>query len=162
MKKSATESMTDFKLTRNVAGGLSFISSEGTVYDGVYPIRAFPISAPEDGFSLIDTNGHEVAWVANFSELSDKVRQLVEDELAQREFMPTIYRILDVSSFGTPSTWQLETDRGMTELTLKGEDSIRRLTSTTMLITDSHGINFLIPNIDELDRHSHKLLDRFL
>lgn len=162
IRKLTTESMTDFKLIRNVAGRLSFTSSEGTVHEGVYPIRAFPISAPDDGLSLIDANGHEVAWIAHISELSDKVKHLVEDELAQREFMPTIFRILNVSSFSTPSIWQLETDRGTTELTLKGEDSIRRLTSTKMLITDSHGINFLISNLDELDRHSHKLLDRFL
>jgi hypothetical protein len=162
MKKLTAESKADFKLIRNAAGALSFTSSEGVVHDGVYPVRTFPISAPEDGLSLFDANGHEVAWIANLSNLPDQARHLIEDELAHREFMPTIYRILRVSSFATPSTWQLETDRGKTELTLKAEDSIRRLTSTAMLITDAHGVNFLIRNVDELDHHSRKLLDRFL
>ncbi|WP_020168384.1 MULTISPECIES: cyanophycin metabolism-associated DUF1854 family protein [Methylotenera] len=162
MKKPTAESMSDFKLIRNASGELSFTSNEGLTHNGVYPVRAFPISAPEDGLSLFDANGHEVAWIENLSNVSDQIRLLIADELALREFMPTIYRILHVNSFATPSTWQLETDRGNTELTIKTEDSIRRLTLTKMLITDSHGIHFLIPNIDELDQHSRKLLDRFL
>lgn len=147
---------------RNVSGALSFTSNTGLTHHGVYPVRAFPISAPEDGLSLFDANGHEIAWIENPSNLSSEIQQLITEELAQREFMPTIHRILHVNSFATPSTWQLETDRGSTELTLKTEDSIRRLTATSILITDSHGIHFLIPNIDQLDQHSRKLLDRFL
>ena len=89
-------------------------------------------------------------------------QQLIEDELAQREFMPVIQRIKHVSSFATPSTWEVETDRGNTQLVLKAEDQIWRLAHTSLLITDSYGVNFLIRDSDQLDKHSRKLLDRFL
>lgn len=151
-----------FKLTRNPAGRLQFTASDGMVYDGVFPVRAFPIAAPEDGLSLLGDDGHELAWITRMADLPDSIRSLIEEELAQREFMPVIHRIQHVSSFATPSTWQVETDRGDTELILKAEDHIRRLAHSSLLIVDSHGVNFLIRNIDQLDNHSRKLLDRFL
>ncbi|HUM72963.1 MAG TPA: DUF1854 domain-containing protein, partial [Nitrosomonas europaea] len=51
---------------------------------------------------------------------------------------------------------------GETCFILKGEEDIRRLSLTTLLITDSYGIHFLIRDRSMLDRHSNKLLDRFL
>jgi hypothetical protein len=36
------------------------------------------------------------------------------------------------------------------------------LTHSSLLISDNHGIDFLIPEIEQLDKHSRKLLDRFL
>lgn len=152
----------DFTLTRSPAGRLILTASDGQVHDGVFPVRAFPISAPADGLSLISDNGHELAWVANMETLPNQMRVLIEEELARREFMPEILSISNVSSFATPSTWQVETDRGDTELLLKAEDHIRRLTHSNLLITDGHGVNFLIRDIDQLDNHSRKLLDRFL
>jgi hypothetical protein len=152
----------DFKLTRNAAGRLVLTSAQGDVHDGVVPVRAFPISAPDEGVSLLGEDGHEVRWIGNLSEAPEAVRVLIDAELAQREFMPEITRINHVSSFATPSKWQVSTSRGDTELLLKAEDHIRRLTLTTLLITDGHGVSFLIRNVDDMDHHSRKLLDRFL
>lgn len=152
----------DFSLIRNSAGRLVLTASDGAMHDGVFPVRAFPISAPAEGLSLIGENGHELAWVANLEALPTATRELIESELARREFMPEIRNINQVSSFATPSTWQVETDRGNTELVLKAEDHIRRLTHTSLLITDAHGVNFLIRDIEQIDKHSRKLLDRFL
>jgi len=153
---------TDFSLIRSTAGRLVLTASDGTIHDGVFPVRAFPISAPAEGLSLIGSNGHELAWIASLKALPNATRSLIEEELARREFMPEIRGISYVSSFATPSTWQVETDRGDTELVLKAEEHIRRLTHTSLLITDGHGVNFIIRDIDQLDQHSRKLLDRFL
>ena len=90
------------------------------------------------------------------------IGRLVEEELASREFMPEIEKILEVSSFACPSTWQVATNRGGAALILKGEEDIRRLSQTRLLIADTHGIQFLVRDIAALDRHSRKLLDRFL
>ena len=76
--------------------------------------------------------------------------------------MPEIIRILAVSGFGTPSTWEIETNRGATRLTLRGEEYIRRLAGGGLLITDRFGIQFLIPDLKALDRQSRQFLDRFL
>jgi len=153
--------MSDFQLTRNAAGRLVY-NREDETHEGVVPVRAFPIAAPDECLSLISREGHELAWIDKLDSLPDDIRALIIDELASREFTPEINRISQVSGFATPSTWHVETDRGNTELLLKAEDHIRRLSHTALLITDGHGISFLIRNIEKLDAHSRKLLDRFL
>jgi hypothetical protein len=86
----------------------------------------------------------------------------VREELGGREFMPVISHIIAVSSFATPSTWTVATDRGDTDFVLRGEEDIRRIGTDALLISDAHGINFLIRNQYDLDKHSKKILDRFM
>jgi hypothetical protein len=152
----------DFKLSRNAAGRLVFTGAQGDVHEVIVPVRAFPISAPDAGVSLLGEDGHELRWIAQLSELPEAARALIEAELAQREFMPEITRINQVSSFATPSKWQVSTNRGETELLLKAEDHIRRIAHNTLLVTDGHGVSYLIRDIDTMDQRSRKLLDRFL
>ncbi len=152
----------DYQLSRNSFGRLVFTGPDGVAQEGVVPVRAFPIAAPEQGIALVDPHGHELAWIERLSDLPDELRPLVEDELASREFMPEIRRIVSVASFATPSTWRVETNHGETSFVLKGEEDIRRLASPALLIADSHGIHFLIRDRFALDTHSRKILDRFL
>lgn len=150
------------KLSRNAFGKLTVTDKDQRIHEGVIPVRAFPITAAGEGISLVDSHGHEVVWIDDPAELPQAARDLIEEEFASREFMPEIRRIDKVSGFATPSTWQVQTDRGNTQFILKGEEDIRRLSLTTLLITDSNGIHFLIRDRSALDRHSNKLLDRFL
>lgn len=151
-----------FELMRDPFGRLVLTDAEGGRWEGVVPVRAFPIAAPGEGISLQSADGHEVAWADRLSDLPPQMRQLVVEELASREFVPEIRCLRGVSSFATPSTWDVETDRGDTSFVLKGEEDIRRLGPATLLVADSHGIQFLIRDFQVLDRHSRKLLDRFL
>lgn len=151
-----------FTLQRDAFGRLVLTASDGERHEGVVPVRAFPIAAPDESLSLLSGDGHEVGWTDSVAELPANERALIDEELAGREFMPVIDAIVEVSSFACPSTWQLRTDRGPAELLLKGEEEIRRLPGGRLLIADSHGIQFLIRDVAALDRHSRRLLDRFL
>ncbi len=73
-----------------------------------------------------------------------------------------VRRLLGVSSFSTPSTWSVDTDRGATRFVLKGEEDIRRIGRARLLIADAQGLQFLVPDLTALDRHSKRLLERFL
>jgi hypothetical protein len=152
----------NYRLSRNAFGRLVYTGTDGEAHEGVIPVRAFPITAPDYGIALIGQHGHELAWIDRLCDLPDGLRTLVETELASREFIPEIRHIHDVSSFVTPSTWRVETDRGKTSFILKGEEDIRRLTPPALLIADSHGIQFLIRDRFALDSRSRKILDRFL
>ena len=153
---------THFQLQRDSYGQLVLTSQNGERHEGITPVRAFPIGAPDEGIALVNVEGHEVGWVDQLSYLPADIAQLLEEELASREFVPEIERLVDVSSFACPSTWQVVTNRGESSLILKGEEDIRRLSQTRLLIADTHGIQFLIRDTGALDRHSRKLLDRFL
>ena len=76
--------------------------------------------------------------------------------------MPEIDRILDVSSFATPCTWSVVTDRGETDFVLKDEGDIRRIGEASLLVADNHGIHYLVRDMFTIDKHSRKILDRFL
>jgi hypothetical protein len=110
----------------------------------------------------VDAHGHEVVWVEQVSTLPADIAFVFKEELQRRDFMPLIKRILGVSSFVTPCEWNVETDRGDTKFTLKGEEDIRRLGSGGLLITDIHGIHYLLKEVGALPKSDRKILDRFL
>jgi hypothetical protein len=153
---------TNFQLSRNSFGKLILTDEAGEVHEGVSPVRAFPIQAPDQGISMVLGDGKEVGWIDDIAALPAQVRELVQDELEGREFMPEILHVKDVSSYATPCTWFVTTDRGDTEFTLKGEDDIRRVGAASLLVADNHGINFLIRDMYTIDKHTRRILDRFL
>lgn len=150
------------KLHRNALGKLVLTQPNGDVVENVVPVRAFPIQAPQGQISLVGGDGHEAAWIERLEDVPEEARALIEEELRLREFTPVIQRLVEVSSFATPSQWTVDTDRGRTSFVLKGEEDIRRLSRDALLVLDSHGVQFLIRQPQQLDRHSRKLLDRFL
>jgi hypothetical protein len=152
-----------FNLELTPFGKLVFTTAQGQRFEGVVPVRAFPIHAPEEGVSLIDSDGHEVLWVDHLAQCPQPAQDLLRQELARREFVPVITRIVSVSSFSTPCTWSVATDRGACSFVLRGDEDIRRVgADNTLLIADAHGIQYLVPDQLALDAHSKKILDRFL
>ncbi|WP_073212736.1 DUF1854 domain-containing protein [Massilia sp. CF038] len=154
--------ITNFQLSRDSFGRLVLTAEDGEVHVGVSPVRAFPIQAPDQGISLVLGDGKEVGWIDDIAGLPLDIRELVQDELEGREFMPEILSVKDVSSFATPCTWYVQTDRGDTEFTLKGEEDIRRIGATSLLVADNHGINFLVRDMYTIDKNTRRILDRFL
>jgi hypothetical protein len=152
----------DWTLYRNDFGRLVLVDAQGTAHTGVVPVRAFPLAAPHEGLSLVGPDGHELAWVDRLGDLPPETRRLIEDELAPREFVPTIQRLLAVSGFATPSTWRVATDRGPLEFVLKAEEDIRRLEGGALLINSSEGLQLRVSDRFGLDRASRRLLERFL
>lgn len=148
-------------LERDALGRLVLTDAEGVQHIGVYPVRAFPITQPEVGISIMDQSGKELCWFDDAKTIPEGDLALIKEELAAREFMPVIKKITKVSTFATPSLWDIETDRGPTRIRLKGEEDIRRIAGNTLLIADSNGLQFLISDSTKLDKVSKKLLDRF-
>jgi len=136
--------------------------AEGTAHSPVSVVRAYPVTAPEQGVAVVTAEGHELAWFDRLEQVPEGLQQSLRQALAEREFLPEILRLVSVSSMVTPSTWTVETDRGLTRLLLKGEEDIRRLTGKVLLVNDAEGVQYLIRDLSAMDRTSRKLLDRFL
>ena len=157
-----SKQLMNIQFDQGPSGRWFFVSAEGQQHDHVMAVRSFPVAAPEEGIALVDGDGKELLWIPNLNMLADAVRARVVKAINQREFMPQILKLYGVSGFLTPSTWDIETDRGRTNLSLKGEEDIRRLSASVLLVTDGHGVQFLIRDLAQMDRYSRKLLDRFL
>lgn len=154
---------TAFTLERNAFGKLALIDANGARHEAVVPVRAFPIQSPQDGISIVSTDGEEVGWVDALDALPANEQSLIREALAAREFMPVLQRIVSVTSFSTPCTWHVDTDRGNTEFVLRGDEDIRRIGKDgALLIADVHGIQFYVPDQFALDAHSKRILDRFM
>jgi hypothetical protein len=154
--------MNAFELQRDAFGLWALVLADGTRHSPVTAIRAYPITDPEGGVALMDAEGHELLWIDQLAQLAPTVRSQVMQALTEREFLPVIEKLEGVSSFATPSTWTVLTNRGTTQFLLKGEEDIRRLTGTVLLINDADGVQYMIRDLAAMDKHSRKLLDRFL
>jgi hypothetical protein len=158
-----TPDRTQFTLERNAFGKLILTTESGVRFESVVPVRAFPIQAPEVGISIVNTDSEEVGWVDNLVDLPEPAQSLIRQELAAREFMPVIAQIVSVTSFSTPCTWTVDTDRGRTEFVLRGDEDIRRIgKDNALLVADTHGIQYLVRDQFALNTASKKILDRFL
>lgn len=145
------------RLQLNPLGELVFMEKA----EVLVPVRPFPLSAPQS-VALVDLHGHERLWIEDESSLHPADWARVQQVLAERQLMPVIQAVLAVSSWVTPSTWRVQTDRGEASLLLAAEEAIRRLPEGRLLITDAHGLSYDIPDLRLLDRPSRRLLDRFL
>ena len=151
-----------FTLERDSRKRLVLTTDDGEVYGGVEPVRAFPLSDPGKHISICDSDGREVVHIESLSDLPDDVRMILEEELAQREFVPVIERIINTPAMTEPSVWKVESNRGLTTFEVESEDSVHRREGFQVSIVDTRGIRYLIPDTRTLDTHSRRVLERFL
>ena len=123
--------------------------------------RCFPLTDPERFVCLVDPRGRELCCLESSSLLSAESQQALSSALAATELLPAVQRIEGILAEATQSTWQVVTDRGTRSFIVEQEDHIRRLADGRHLITDAHGMRYLVPRSEELDVKSRKLLSAF-
>jgi hypothetical protein len=123
--------------------------------------RCFPLSAPESFIALVDAQGNELTCLESSAELTPSSREALGQALAASELLPRVERIQAVREEATQSLWQVVTDRGVRAFVVEQEDHIRRLADGRHLITDSFGMRYLVPPLEQLDAKSRRLLSPF-
>lgn len=151
-----------WRLEHDPFGRLVLTDAAGRRHVGAHAVRAFPLSAPDRGVAIVDARGRELVWIDDLAALPSPLRQQVEADLARHQFVPVVERVVSISAAVEPSEWRVETDRGPTRFLLKNEDDVHPLDDHTALVTDAHGIRYLIPDVRRLDPHSRRLIERFL
>ena len=143
-------------------GRLVLSLPEGPRYAGVEPVRCFPLTNPTHAIALLDAEGREILNLPTLDVLAPAERDVLQRELAEREFVPVIQRIAATSAPNPPCRWDVETDRGRTSFQLESDDDCRRLGPQAVLIADSNGIRYSIPDIDQLDASSQRIVRRLV
>ncbi len=139
--------MDPFQLHFDPLGRLVLTDAGGHLHDGVEPIRAFPITDPQHGVSLCDAAGRELVWIDDLALVPPPARLVLEEALAQRQFLPQLRRILDILGSAEPTEWLVETDRGPTRFSVANDEDVRPLAGHRALVTDAHGIRYLVPDV---------------
>jgi len=152
----------NFGLTRDQWGQLVITGADGAMLAKVTPVPLFPISGPREWISLRAADGTELACIEDPHTLPENVRRLIEEELARREFVPIIRRIVRVSGNSEPCEWQVKTDRGPTRFVLKSEDDVRRIGDQQILILDAHGTRYHIPDLSAVDVKSRRIVEWYV
>jgi hypothetical protein len=147
-------------LHHNEWGQLVYTDAAGVAHVDVEPVRAFPISDPTRSIAILNHRGEELAWIEDLNQLPAAERAFLEEELSRRHFLPVVTRIYAIEGITDPTTWDVDTDRGRTTFQMRNEEDIRRLPSGRVVLVDSHGIRYLIPDYRKLDAASRRLLER--
>ena len=158
----STESATPtFDLQYDAFEHLVFVDAAGQRHAGVEPMRAFPITAPQQWIVICDAHGRELICLEDLEKVPESVRQVLKEELRKRDFIPHILRINSAAG-NNPSQWDVQTDRGPKTFLLKSDDDLRRLGKHRALLVDAYGIRYLVPDTRKLDGHSRRMLERYL
>ena len=155
-------SFADISLARDEWGHLVLTLPALSHATVVTPTPLFPISEPERWISLRGEDGIELACVEDPNSLSPADRNLLHDELARREFVPVIERIVRVSGQMEPSEWTVDTDRGTTSFVLESEDDVRRIGESQIVIVDAHGTRYHIPDLNAIDAKSRRIIEWYV
>lgn len=151
-----------FGLLQDALGRLVLIDSDGRRHVDVEPVCGFPLTDPRRAISIRSPSGAELAFVDDPGELPPAVRETLQRDLAQRDFVPLIRRIVKISGDREPTHWDVETDRGRVCFTLLSDEHVRPLGPQRVLIVDQHGVRYLAPDVSALDGASRRLLQRYL
>jgi Domain of unknown function (DUF1854) len=160
--KASAQLPAAFGLVRDEWGQLVFTGTGGERHTNVSPIALFPISEPERWISIRAAGGAELACIEDPSTLPADVWKLLKEELARREFVPIIHRIVRVSGNSEPCEWQVETDRGPTSFVLQSEDDVRRIGDQQIVILDAHGTRYHIPDLSAVDVKSRRIVEWYV
>jgi hypothetical protein len=154
--------MSNFSLARDAWEQLVMTDAEGRQFVGVEPVRTFPISDPKHDISILDSEGRELLFIEDLGTLPADLRKILEEELARREFIPVVERIIATSGDSEPCDWTVATDRGQTTFQLESDEDVRRIGPHGVMIKDAHGGRYLIHDLRRLDPASRKILDYYL
>ena len=128
----------------------------------VQVVYCFPWSHARRYVSLRDDKGKELALLDDLDAVEQPARQLLEDELARRNFIPTVTAITRIDNQGELSFWEVRTTAGLRHFFTSKNDAIRKLTTQKLLVIDVGKDLYLIENHQQMDEKSCELLWRYL
>lgn len=152
----------DFQLARDEWSHLRLTDSIGQTFDDVSVIPLFPISASDQWVSLVSQEGEELACLDSMQGLAESNIQLMKEELALREFVPIIEKVISVSGNQEPCEWVVQTNHGRTSFVLNSEEDVRRVSAKAVTITDANGIRFRVDDLKHLDHRSRAFVEWYV
>lgn len=131
----------------------------GEKYTALEPHRMFPISGKNGYIALLDEDGNDIAIIRNMDTLPEAERKKVQSALDELYMMPKILRFIKMSEKFNIWMWTAETDKGIFTFEIRNHiTAIKPLYDGRILIKDANDNRYEIPNINDLDKRSQKML----
>ncbi len=144
-------------------------SGETEFFERVVPVRAFPISSPDEFISIREPDsptrgrGDEIGMIRRLSDFPEEMANLISDELGRRYFTPFIRKIHSFSEKFGYCYWDVTTSAGRIEFIMSNpSSSIRTLEDGRVFMYDIDGNCFAIEDPTKLDKASYKKVEIYL
>jgi hypothetical protein len=145
-------------LSRRADGRLVLRQENGESETPVLVACCFPWTHPRQFISLRDDKGKEQVLIDDLQQVEAPARELIEDELAERNFLPRLTSIEAITDEIELFHWKVTTAAGPRSFLTRRSDHPRKLANGDVLIKDVSNDLYLIPNPQGLDPKSLKLL----
>ena len=171
-RKSISLTPTNAHFFRSPGGlvSLTITNPDGSVetFERIMLIRAFPITNPDDYISVREPGngggrGDEIGLIETIHLFDTKTVSLLNEELDRRYFIPEITKIYSMKEkYGYHYT-EAQTSAGRVKFVLNNpSNNIRTLEDGRILITDTDGNCFCLPNPKKLDKQSYRIIEIYL
>ncbi|MBQ7354629.1 MAG: DUF1854 domain-containing protein [Clostridia bacterium] len=137
-------------------------------FERVAVIRAFPITNPDDFLSVREpgkggSRGDEIGLIETISLFDAETVALLNEELDRRYFIPEITKIYSMKEkYGYHYT-EAQTSAGRVQFVMNNpSNNIRTLEDGRVLITDTDGNCFCLPDPTKLDKQSYRIIEIYL
>lgn len=125
--------------------------------------RAFPMTSPESHIGLLDGRDHSIGMLKTLDGIDAESRKLLEEALEKRYFIPTITRIDRAKEEYGVVYFDVITDHGPRHFVAKGvRDGMDIRDEGQILIADTDGNRYRIPDLQALDVRSRRRIEAFL
>lgn len=145
------------QLKRDPDGRL-YIHSNPETWTPVTIRPCFPWSRPGTFLSLRDAENREYALIPDPENLPDPSRTALLEALRETRFTFTIQSVIRVENDFELRVWSVKTAQGQRSFCTKTDDWPRRLDDGRVVFTDLGGDLFVIENLENMDKHSRRLL----
>jgi hypothetical protein len=151
-----------FTLSRDEWSHLRLTDSAGNVFDDISVVPLFPISSSQQWISLVSKDGEELVCLDTLQGITPENNKLLQEELALREFVPIIEKVIRVSGNQEPCEWVVKTNHGETSFVINSEEDVRRVSAKAVTITDANGIRFRVEDLKKLDSRSRAYVEWYV
>jgi hypothetical protein len=127
----------------------------------------FPVSQERRYLSVRDASGEdqpELGVIEDWAALWERDRQAVAAELGLHYFVPQIKSVQQIRDELGFLYWTVDTDKGNKEFVMRNSviRYAREVSPRHWLLIDVNEARYEIRDVDQLDRHSQKLIHRYL
>lgn len=138
-------------------------------FERVVVIRSFPITNPDEYISVKEPDtrqkgsGEEIGLIADLNLFDAKTVALLNEELSRRYFTPEISKIYSMREKYGYTYCEADTSAGRVSFVLNNpSNTIRTLEDGRVLITDTDGNRYTLPDPKKLDKASYRKIEIYL